>query len=98
LKILFIGYRRIRRRQVHPFFYFPCKFSFKPFFNHFGSKTKLIRINKKNIVYVQKPHLPFNLPRLKKQKFGMMDRAKALKVSNKPRNRAKYKYAAMKRR
>jgi hypothetical protein len=90
LKLIFIGYRRIRRK-FRPFFYFPCKFSFKPFLKHYGSKRKLKRVNKKDAVYVQKPRLPFNLPKLNKKKFGMTDLAQKLDLPVKPkRNHVKY--------
>jgi len=90
---MFIGYRRIRRKAT-PFFYFPCKFSLKPFLNYFGCKSKMKKINKKEATYVQKPHLPFNLPNLKKKKFGMLQQAieQELKINCK----RGYKYLALK--
>jgi hypothetical protein len=93
LKVIFIGYRRIRRKAT-PFFYFPCKFSLKAFLNYYGCKSKMKTINKKEGVYVQKPHIPFNLPKLNKKKFGMLQQAMEQKM--KIRFRRSYKYLALK--
>lgn len=93
LKVIFIGYRRIRRKAT-PFFYFPCKFSLKPFLNYYGCKSKMKTINKKEGTYVQKPHAPFNLPKLNKKKFGMLQQA--MEQELKIRFRRSYKYLALK--
>jgi hypothetical protein len=51
-------------------------------------------INKKEGVYVQKPHIPFNLPKLNKKKFGMLQQA--MEQNMKIRFRRSYKYLALK--
>jgi len=64
LRIYYLGFRRIGG-VVRPFYYFPCKFSVKVFLTFFGDVTKLKEISKIDTMYIKKPSLPFNLPRIR---------------------------------